>query len=232
MINQIKFISLLSLFIFIFQNIGYSQDSTKSELKDKWFLWYYPAYNTRINGIAIGFFNFTNDKNQEVNGIKVELMGMGFIGPLIPYFADQITGQNQLDSTRIKNAFKIRGLNISLTGTVEGSRMEGISIGGISTMHTQLRGISLAVFHANNIIDMKGIQLAPINSSYKMRGVQLGLVFSAANDFKGIQIGSITSSTTMVGLQIGLLNFSKDTHGIQFGVININEKRILPIINW
>jgi len=65
------------------------------------------------------------------------------------------------------------------------------------------------------------LQVGGFNQYVHFTGVQAGLY----NDLEN-------KSESFTGLQVGLFNRTKKLRGIQIGLININEKRILPFINW
>lgn len=98
---------------------------------------------------------------------------------------------------------KIKGVNVSVLGSVGSIEINGVNIGGI-----------------NSTIDvMKGLSVSGLNNfNYYLKGVSIAVLRNRA--------------TIVRGAQIGLINKATDLRGIQIGLWNINKKRKLPFINW
>ena len=200
-------------FIITISACGISQDLSKRKV-----FAITPELNTKINGIGLGLMinslNYEGDKlSTIVNGLNLEIIGVGFFGPLapsnplIPYDKNIYQITPILDSLIVEankpTPYKINGLNISLGGLAGHQvQLNGINLSGISTITSRTNGVSIALV---------------MNMNKVMHGVSIGL---------------FNHSLEQKGLQIGLFTRSEKTKGIQIGLWNKNEKRSLPIINW
>ncbi|HLO53132.1 MAG TPA: hypothetical protein VK169_02530 [Saprospiraceae bacterium] len=148
-----------------------------------------------------------------INGLNVELVGVGFFAPLAPsnpLIPDEVKIEQIapiLDSLIIEaiqpKPYKINGLNISLGGLAGHEiQLDGLNISGIATLTSKTNGVSIAILMNLNKV------------------------------MHGISAGFINQCLEHKGLQIGVFNQSEKTKGIQIGLWNKNEKRSLPLINW
>lgn len=181
-------------------------------------LWVIPSIDTRINGLAGGLIiNSLKDTDSAlttvVNGLSIELIGVGFFLPLVQsspiYFEsdDFYLNDNNLDSiVRSYNypKYRINGMSIS-GGGIGGHdiNINGLNLSGINTLTGKMNGLSVCVL---------------MNISGVVNGVSIG--------------GLINNSLQSKGLQIGLFNRTTRLRGFQIGLLNQNEKRSMPIINW
>lgn len=177
-----------------------------------------PELNTKVNGIGIGLMinslKFEGDTTTtRINGLNVELVGVGFFAPLAPsnpLIPDDVKIEQIapiLDSLIIEatqpKPYKINGLNISLGGLAGHEiQLDGLNISGIATLTSKTNGVSIAILMNLNKV------------------------------MHGISAGFINQCLEHKGLQIGVFNQSEKTKGIQIGLWNKNEKRSLPLINW
>ena len=177
-----------------------------------------PELNTKVNGIGIGLMinslKFESDTTTTIiNGLNVELVGVGFFAPLAPsnpLIPDDVKIEQIapiLDSLIIEatqpKPYKINGLNISLGGLAGHEiQLDGLNISGIATLTSKTNGVSIAIL---------------LNLNKVMHGISAGF---------------INQCLEHKGLQIGVFNQSEKTKGIQIGLWNKNEKRSLPLINW
>lgn len=177
-----------------------------------------PELNTKVNGIGIGLMinslKFEGDTTTtRINGLNVELVGVGFFAPLAPsnpLIPDEVKIEQIapiLDSLIIEatqpKPYKINGLNISLGGLAGHEiQLDGLNISGIATLTSKTNGVSIAILMNLNKV------------------------------MHGISAGFINQCLEHKGLQIGVFNQSEKTKGIQIGLWNKNEKRSLPLINW
>lgn len=177
-----------------------------------------PELNTKVNGIGIGLMinslKFESDTTTtRINGLNVELVGVGFFAPLAPsnpLIPDDVKIEQIapiLDSLIIEatqpKPYKINGLNISLGGLAGHEiQLDGLNISGIATLTSKTNGVSIAILMNLNKV------------------------------MHGISAGFINQCLEHKGLQIGVFNQSEKTKGIQIGLWNKNEKRSLPLINW
>ena len=172
--------------------------------QDKYVLGLYPSSSctATIHGIALGFAEWKTECTANVNGLRVELIGMGFgMG-----FYGSLPKDGQLFDCESPNfdCGQINGLNLSLTGTLAPYRIDGVSIGGIAQLSQECNGMMVSGFG---------------NFTSRMRGLQLSLFENWAGEGRGVQISL-------------LRNKALDMRGIQIGLWNTNGKRSLPFINW
>lgn len=161
-------------------------------------------HHHKITGISYGLWSGSRKpRNTTTSGLRLEILGEGIILPLLP--GDPLaTNDSEFIAVMHDTASeKIRGINLSATGSWCDCNITGISMGIIGEIFTKVRGISAAFF---------------INAAQEHSGIQLALF--------------ATDAYKMSGLQVGLFNNSQKTRGIQIGLWNRNERRALPLINW
>ncbi len=170
------------------------------------FIWFAPTrYNTTINGWALCFAAMPDysEKKLVINGLNTEL-GLGLI--LMPHalfgFPDQ-TAEEYQRKKKDKENTNINGVSLSLLGHGGNTSVNGISLNGISSILNDCNGV-VASFGGNFIGSFNGLMIAGIRNN-----AALG---------KGLQISVFNSCSKLKGFQIGL--------------INKNQKRTLPFINW
>ncbi|MBC7411706.1 MAG: hypothetical protein H7331_04545 [Bacteroidia bacterium] len=168
-------------------------------------IWFTPNKVDVINGLALGLFP-TNDKNALlINGVNIEINPiMLFILLRAPFTNIYPDSLDYVTNQVINNCeTKIKGVNVSVLGSVGSIEINGINIGGI-----------------NSTIDvMKGLSVSGLNNfNYYLKGVSIAVLRNRATIARGAQIGLINKATNLRGIQIGLWN--------------INKKRKLPFINW
>jgi len=177
-----------------------------------------PELDTEINGIGVGLMinslKFEGDTMSTiVNGLNLEIVGVGFFGPLVPSdpLAPYDVARDQIDpmldsliaEAKKPTPYRVNGLSLSLGGLAGHEvQLNGLNISGISTITSRTNGVSIAL-------------LMNINSV-----------------MHGLSVGFINYSLEHKGLQVGLINRSDRTKGIELGLWNKNEKRSLPLINW
>jgi hypothetical protein len=168
--------------------------------------WFIPPFYTKvdeINGLAAGFMAApSNVKDSlKINGLCVEVLPLGFF---VFMFGSLITSDSILFSKQPEPILvKINGFNISLGGSVGDTEINGVYMGGVSTIVNTLRGVAITGVHS---------------ISHEMKGVCISGLRNQSNKARGIQIA--------------LINYAKDFKGIQIGLWNKNQKRSLPIFNW
>lgn len=189
-----------------------------------WPVWTHHDYNAdKINGVSLGIGSYP-PKRCDVNGLKIDLLGLGFFLPMglgeDPFYLgnDSLSLAN-LDTISFldTNQYQTNGIYLSLTGDKE-DLVNGLSIHPIGGLNTRSNGLSV-------------FGLIGFNSM--SNGLMISGLFSSSGVSKGLNISGLYSSAIyMKGLQIALVNRSIKTKGIQFGLWNINEVRSLPLINW
>lgn len=196
----------------------------KSSAQVYWPIWTHHDFDVEdIYGISFGFGSFFN-KNCDVNGIKVDIVGLGLFLPMgigeDPYLkGNDSIALRTIDTVSFldSNLYYTNGLYLSMTGDKE-ERINGISIHPIGGLNEISNGVSV-------------FGIMGFNS--QTNGVMVTALYSSCGISKGVTIsGLYNSSIQMNGLQISFFNRSLKTKGIQIGLWNKNEKRSLPFINW
>jgi len=186
--------------------------------KNRPLFWVTPSIDTRINGLASGFIiNSMKDVDSslttEINGLNIELIGVGLFLPLAPsspiYFEDASFYYDSENVDSIVDSYdfaryRINGVSFSFGGLGgHDINVNGINLSGINTLTGKTNGLSACI-----LINITGV----------------------AN---GVTIGGLINNTIQTkGLQIGLLNKTIKLRGFQIGLWNENEKRSFPLINW
>lgn len=200
----------------------------------------------KVNGLALGIGHFRSEliPMQTVNGVNAELSPIGLgallIWPFLDFRHTTFDDLFETDST----CTVINGLNVSTGGFLEGGEVRGVNISTFTKMNEmnglsvsagflisqRANGVSVAGLY-NAAAKRNGLSIALVNTDLKTNGLQIGLL-NYAGQLKGAQIGLVNvSPEKAAGLQIGLVNHSK-SKCFQLGLLNINGKRALPIINW
>ena len=181
-------------------------------------LWFIPSIDTEINGIGAGLIiNSMKDTDSslttQVNGLSLELIGVGFFLPLAPSSPIYESNDDSFYTTEVVDSivqsynyvkYKVNGISISPGGTGgHDIQINGINFSGINTLTGKTNGLSACI-----LINVNGV-------------------------VNGISVGGLVNNTIQSkGLQIGLFNVTKNLKGFQIGLWNRNEKRSFPIINW
>lgn len=101
----------------------------------------------------------------------------------------------------------------------------GIQLAGGFNRSRDFSGLQMA-FLVNSSRKLRGGQIAAINMPAKnsIRGFQIGLINSGAEDFHGLQMGAVcTGCKHMSGLQLGLITSANELHGAQMGIVNLAD---------
>lgn len=221
--------NVLLAWVLIFPLLGISQQDTVRKVKTP--IWTFQHENTKIYGISIGLASYPkNPKNSESNGLKIELLGLGFfllLAPESPLAKNDSAYINHLNSSRSEN---IRGIALSGTGSICDCNISGITIGGVGQYYVNINGIGIAPIMFTE--QQNGLQLAIWNNTYYSRGFQGAFLTNVNQIGRNLMIAGINFSEDLKGVQIGLFNKTSKLKGIQIGLWNINNKRKLPLINW
>jgi hypothetical protein len=211
-------------------------------------LWTYHTEDVSIHGVSVGLFTFPVNadlRNTQTNGLRLELIGFGFMMPLMP--KSPVVSTEKAYQEELKKGFSesVNGISLSATGSTCNCLVNGLVIGGLGQINTTVNGLSAVLFFnfaqkhngfmlglLNETYEMNGLQAGLSAMAYKSQGLQIGALGSGSETMEGLQIGTMTQADSLVGLQIGLYNRSKKTKGLQIGLWNKNEKRQLPFINW
>lgn len=116
------------------------------------------------------------------------------------------------------------GLMIGGIGVGSGGRLKGLSIGGVGVGAPNLQGVALSPIAVGGE-HVHAIVIAGAYFKVEKQGRFDGGSLSSFNHIKGEQRG----------LTIGLLNYARELHGAQIGLINISDnggrRRVLPLIS-
>jgi hypothetical protein len=178
--------------------------TTFGQKKKNYFpVWTYHQRNINIHGVSVGAYSIRDKpRNTNTNGIKLELIGIGFFIPLIPQSPVAQTDSSFIQFQNEPISERINGISLSATGTACDCIINGITAGLVGQIQ------------------------------YKVNGISAAILMNFTQIHNGIQGGLFNETYKMSGLQIGGFNKSHKTKGIQIGLWNINEKRKLPIFNW
>lgn len=165
-------------------------------------VWTFHEDSVTTYGVSVGLASFI-PKKVTTNGIKIELLGMGFLVPLAPGAPHPVT-EHELDSLKKNPDSIVNGLEISLSGTATCNQgiVTGISAGYIGQVHLQVNGLSVS------------------------------MIGNFAGEHNGLQLAASNWAGVMNGFQIGLINRCFNGKGIQIGLWNVNPERSMPFINF
>lgn len=228
------------LYAILFTCISYCQESIDLAFKDQIFS-FSPIHKTvkSVNGIVIGVGHFESKDSiiQNINGLNIDVNPLGVLAVL---FVDPSRGMDlgrkinhnglHLSLSGYHGNANLNGLGISLYhfgNTTNGiclnafyhnsDKTNGIFVTGLGMISETANGIFISGI-GNDIEFLKGISIGATNSSFELKGLQIG----GYNLVKGIN----------KGIQIGLFNHSKAEKGLQLGLWNVSNKRSLPLLNW
>lgn len=145
------------------------------------------SFKKTINGLNLGLFNL--QEGQKLNGIHLELIGMGF--PLAAaisidrsYFGTQKAKQDSIVG--------ISGICISGFGPTS-PKIQGLSLTPGISVTKYFSGVSISLL-SNLCYSHSGLQIAFYNRAYTLKGVQIGL-FNKNFSEKGLQLGLWNTNT-------------------------------------
>ncbi len=180
-------------------------------------VWYVPAENTCVNGVGLNVLTVPAVTNSVVNGVRIEVIGPGFLIPLAPDTASPCWETRDEYLTNVSAPGEhVYGLELSGSGTAIEGHIVGVSLGLIGGIKNKVTGV-VGTIGYNTAREVTGIQVSSFNTTYRTAGIQAGFDNRASE---------------LEGIQLGLFNGCRDGHGIQIGLWNVNGQRSLPIINW
>jgi hypothetical protein len=199
---KIKRSVLLFLLLFSFQSLA--QDSIITKRSHRFPIWSFHTKNKTIDGISFGLASLPNkQRNVITNGIKIELLGVGFFTSMVPQSPIATNDTSYLDFMNAPLSETVNGIALSVFGTAADEKVNGITLGLWGQYLTQINGVGAVCF---------------VNFVQKVNGVQAAFLMNDSYEFHG--------------LQIGLLNRTQRLKGFQIGLWNVNSKRKMPFINW
>lgn len=147
---------------------------------------------------------------QEVEKLSHQTAQFTFAYPL---------GTNGTDAVYISNNY-----SFNLLYGVNGG-LDGIELGGIMNFNKgDVSGFQLSGIANANMERTSGLMWAGcVNLSMKdMRGVQMADINTALDDFTGVQLGVINYARRLKGVQLGVINVvGEDNGAVPIGLINI-----------
>lgn len=118
----------------------------------------------------------------------------------------------------------VTGVTIGGLGVGSGGTLEGLSIGGLGVGAPALKGVAVGLIGAGGQ-DVHAIVLAGAYFKVPEHGRFDGGAVSAFNNVQGSQRG----------LTIGIVNYARELHGAQIGIINVSNNegrlRVLPLLS-
>ena len=132
------------------------------------------------------------------------------------------------------------GVAIGGVGAVTNGDFEGIGIGGVGMVaNGGITGLAVGVLGG---VSSDGILRGAAVGGYmvrirEIRGFSASVLRVKTNTLRGVSIAGFNQvRRVQVGLSIGLLNYARELHGVQVGLLNIagNNRglaRVLPLLN-
>jgi hypothetical protein len=156
-------IKIFTVLIFSFFNSVFAQDSAKSN-KIRNVIWTTPVKkNTVINGVAIGMYAipWMKAESLKINGLNIEAAPLSFFGGIYALIGTIFSpfhfnkkdstnndggdlGRSKIFTDSIDNiTTKIKGVSLSLGGSLRGTQLSGISINGIVCFAERVKGFEI-----------------------------------------------------------------------------------------
>lgn len=198
--------------------------------------WIGPLRNKAVYGICFTPIGFREHYNAVVNGLNLELLG---IGTLFTTFSLSF-GLSAIDRSfasmdtipEVYN-FQVNGISLG-SGFAQRGVLNGIGVGG--GLIGKLNGISVGVIHymyranglviggvGNAIAEVRGLEIAFFNAvRFRMHGVQVALFGNAVFNGRILEDSLRNKERGLIGLQVGPLNgVSHSALGMQIGFLNV-----------
>jgi len=202
--------------------------------------WIGPLRNEAVYGICLTPIGFREHYNAVVNGLNLEVLGIGTAYTIRPDFA--LSGMDgsfaSMDTIPEVYNFQVNGVSLG-SGFVQRGVLNGIGVGG--GLIGKLNGISVGVVNlmyranglvigavVNQIAEMRGLEIAFFNGvRFRMRGVQLALLGNVVSTSIPALVNPILEDSLsneergLIGLQVGYVNVvSYSASGMQIGFLN------------
>jgi hypothetical protein len=150
-----------------------------------------------------------------MRGVAVGLLGAGAGG--------DVTGI-LLGGLGVGAGGDVTGLAVGGLGVGSGGTMRGLAIGGVGVGAPRISGVALSAVGVGGQ-DVRGLVVAPA-------------YFRITDDgsFRGGAVGAFNRvSGTQRGITLGVVNYARELHGAQVGLVNIvngpGGRRVVPILN-
>jgi len=199
--------------------------------------WIGPLQNKAVYGICFTPLGFREHYNAVVNGLNLELLGIGTAATTIGSgFALSAMDRSfdSMDTIPEVYNFQVNGISLG-SGFVQKGVLNGICVGG--GLIGKLNGISVGVIHCmyranglviggvgNAIAEMRGLETALFNVvGFRMHGVQVALfVNDVVFRMHGVQVALFVNGVSNDRiLKDSLPNKEKELIGLQVGGANV-----------
>jgi hypothetical protein len=198
--------------------------------------WIGPLQNKAVYGICFTPFSFREHYNAVVNGLNLELLGIGtFYNTIGSLFALEAMARSFASMDTIPEVYNFQVNGISLGSSfVQKGVLNGIGVGG--GLIGKLNGISVSVvnlmYRANGLViggvgnaiaEMQGLGIALMGNfvGFRMRGVQVALFGNTVSNGRILKDSLLNKERGLIGLQVGPLNdVSYSALGMQIGFLN------------
>jgi len=197
--------------------------------------WIGPLRNEAVYGICLTPIGFREHYNAVVNGLNLEVLGIGTVSTAFSLSALSAMARSLASMDTIPEVYNFQVNGVSLgSGFVQRGVLNGIGVGG--GLIGKLNGISVGVvnlmyranglmigFVGNEIAEMRGLEIAFINGvGFRMRGVQLALFGNVVSNDPILKDSLPNKERGLIGLQVGGANvvFSSSALGMQIGLLN------------
>jgi hypothetical protein len=205
-----------------------------AQSKSRFPVWTYNTQDTKIHGLAVGYFTTPRIDSVTTNGMRFELLGAGILLLMLPDVPISTNDSMHAEYLQTRPAEKINGFNISPLGHGCDCDVNGFNIYGPGSITKKVNGVSLAAIM--NIAEVQnGLQAAYyFNFTYKMNGLQAALINNKNfGVMKGVQVAALWNEAREIhGLQIGIYNKASKLKGLQVGIWNDNGMRKRPFLNF
>jgi len=198
--------------------------------------WIGPLQNEAVYGICFTPLGFREHYNAVVNGLNLEVLGIGTVATAFSLSALSAVSRSFVFMDTLPEVYNFQVNGISLgTGFVQRGVLNGIGVGG--GLIGKLNGISVGVVNlmdranglvigdvGNAIAEMRGLETALFNVvGFRMHGVQVALIVNEVRfRMRGVQValfGNVVSNDPI--LKDSLPNKEKELIGLQVGGINV-----------
>jgi hypothetical protein len=196
--------------------------------------WIGPLRNKAVYGICFTPLGFREHYNAVVNGLNLEVLGIGTVATVFSLHAlsDEARSFAFMDTIPEVYNFQVNGISLG-TGFVQRGVLNGIGVGG--GLIGKLNGISVGVvnlmdranglvigFVGNAIAEMQGLGIGVINHvGFRMHGVQVALFGNTVFNGRILEDSLLNKERGLIGLQVGPLNeVSYSALGMQIGFLN------------
>ncbi|MEM7180832.1 MAG: hypothetical protein AAF518_07960, partial [Spirochaetota bacterium] len=136
---------------------------------------------------------------------------------------------------------------LSISGVLStGGKGRGISFASAWSGWSYHKGITASGFVTSTTRELSGVSFAGIASAgNKGKGISLGGLYSGWEQFYGfsfsalknkihnlygLSVAPINQSSANRGVQIGIINYARETSYLQFGILNISQRNLFPIL--